>query len=309
MDSLGNTFKTARESQGLTLGQMASRTRIQEPHLKALEEGSFEQLPEQVFTKGFVRAYARSLNLDEEECLRLFVESSASFYQKEGEGLPKFFLLKEDEYKRKTSRTMVVLLVVGLFLLGGLVLLQQQSSSTSIFSHFSQRAVKPREAVLSKPEQPGHANEIAEDRPPAGIEGHVDASGTTNMEPASETETAPETDAAGTSSASPVDDGAPTSSLSSPDPEPILSPTTESEDGPLVLELRTLEMTWVVVRSDENDPEEVLLQAGEIVQWQASERFLLTLGNAGGVEVRLNGQLRGPFGGVGLVVRDLELRP
>ena len=303
MDSLGNTFKTARESQGLTLGQMVSRTRIQEPHLKALEEGSFEQLPEQVFTKGFVRAYARSLNLDEEECLRLFVESSASFYQKEGEGLPKFFLLKEDEYKEKTSRTMVVLLVVGLFLLGGLVLLQQQSSSTSIFSHFSQRAVKPREAVLSKPEQPGHANEIAEDRPPAGIEGHVDASGTTNMEPASET------DVAEIPSASPVDDGAPTSSLSPPDPEPILSPTTESEDGPLVLELRTLEMTWVVVRSDENDPEEALLQAGEIVQWQANERFLLTLGNAGGVEVRLNGQLRGPFGGAGMVARDLELRP
>ena len=103
MDSLGNTFKTARESQGLTLGQMVSRTRIQEPHLKALEEGSFEQLPEQVFTKGFVRAYARSLNLDEEECLRLFVESSASFYQKEGEGLPKFFLLKEDEYKEENQ--------------------------------------------------------------------------------------------------------------------------------------------------------------------------------------------------------------
>ena len=303
MDSLGNTFKTARESQGLTLGQMASRTRIQEPHLKALEEGSFEQLPEQVFTKGFVRAYARSLNLDEEECLRLFAEGSSSFYQKEGEGLRKMFLLKEDEYKGRTSRVMVVLLVGGLFLLGGLVLLQQQSLSTSIFSHFSQRAVKPREAVLSKPEQPGHANEIAEDRPPAGIEGQVDASGTTNMEPASET------DVAAIPSASPVDDGAPTSFLSPPDLEPILFPMTESEDGPLVLELRTLEMTWVVVRSDENDPKEALLQVGEIVQWQANERFLLTLGNAGGVEVRLNGQLRGPFGGSGLVVRNLELRP
>ena len=139
MDSLGNKFQTARESQGLTLGQMVSRTRIQEPHLKALEEGSFEQLPERVFTKGFVRAYARSLDLDEEECLRLFAECSASFYQKEGEGLPKFFLLKEDKHKGRTSRVMVVLLVVGLFLLGGLVLLQQQSPSTSIFSRFRNR--------------------------------------------------------------------------------------------------------------------------------------------------------------------------
>ena len=95
--------------------------------------------PNGVFTKGFVRAYARSLDLDEEECLRLFAESSASFYQKEGEGLPKFFLLKEDKHKGRTSRVMVVLLVVGLFLLGGLVLLQQQSPSTSIFSRFRNR--------------------------------------------------------------------------------------------------------------------------------------------------------------------------
>jgi cytoskeleton protein RodZ len=302
MDSLGNKFQTARESQGLTLGQMVSRTRIQEPHLKALEEGSFEQLPERVFTKGFVRAYARSLDLDEEECLRLFAESSASFYQKEGEGLPKFVLLKEDEHKGRTSRVMVVLLVVGLFLLGGLVLLQQQSPSTSIFSRFSQQAVEPRDEVLSEPERPGNANEVAEDRPPSSIERQVDAS-------VANTETAPKTDIAEIPAASAVDDGAPTSSLSPPDPAPILSPTTESEDGPLVLELRTVEMTWVVVRSDENKPEEALLQAGEIVRWQANERFLLTLGNAGGVEVRLNGQLRGPFGGSGIVVRNLELRP
>ncbi len=305
MDSLGNKFKTARESQGLTLKQMASRTRIQEPHLKALEGGSFEQLPERVFTKGFVRAYARSLDLDEEECLRLFAEGSASFYKKgkEGEGLRKMFLLKKDEYKGKTSRTMVVLLVSGLLLLGGMVLLQQQSPSTSVFSRFSQQAVDPRDEVASKPEQPGPVNEIAEDRPPSGIEGQVDASGTTNMEPA------PEMDVAEIPAVSPVDDGAPTSSLSHPDLAPIPSPTTESEDGPLVLELRTLEITWVVVRSDENKPKEALLQVGEIVQWQANERFLLTLGNAGGVEVRLNGQLRGPFGGSGIVVRNLELRP
>ena len=237
MDSLGNKFKTARESQGLTLGQMALRTRIQEPHLKALEGGSFEQLPERVFTKGFVRAYARSLDLDEEECLRLFAEGSASFYKKgqEGEGLRKMFLLKKDEYKGRTSRTMVVLLVSGLLLLGGMVLLQQQSPSTSVFSRFSEQAVDPRDEVASKPEQPGHVNEIAEDRPPSGIEGQVDASGTTNMEPA------PEMDVAEIPAISPVDDGAPPSSLSHPDLAPIPSPATESEDGPLVLELRTLE--------------------------------------------------------------------
>lgn len=306
MDSLGNRLRTARESQGLTLDQMTSRTRIQKAHLKALEEDSFEQLPERVFTKGFVRAYARSLELDEEECLRLFAECSASFYQdeKESEGLRKMLLLKEKGHKEKTSRVMVVLLVGGLILLGGMVLIKQQSPSTSVFSRFSQQAVDPpRDEVASTPEQSGPASEIDGERPPSGIEGHVDTSGMTHVEPA------PEMDVAAIPAESPVEDGTFTPSVSPPDPEPISSPATRSEDDPLVLELRTLELTWIVIRADEHEPAEALLQPGEVVQWQARERFLLTLGNAGGVEVRFNGQLRGPFGETGVVVRELEFRP
>lgn len=304
MDSLGNKFRTVRESQGLTLEQMASRTRIQESYLKALEEDSFERLPERVFTKGFVRAYARSLNLEEEECLRLFAECSASFYQEEGEGQQKFALLNEGKRKGRTSRVVVVLLVGGLVVLGGLVLLQQQSPPTSILSPVSQQAVEPRDTALSEPGLPGNASENAGDRPPSSSEQPVDADpGAVNME------TASTTDVDGTPEESPADDGPAAPSLSSSDTLPAFAPTIASEDEPLVLELRTLETTWVVVRSDENEPREALLQAGETVKWKARERFLLTLGNAGGVEVRLNGELRGPFGETGVVRRNLELRP
>ena len=304
MDSLGNKFRTVRESQGLTLEQMASRTRIQESFLNALEEDAFERLPERVFTKGFVRAYARSLNLDEEECLRLFAECSASFYQEEGEGQQKFALLNEDKRKGRTSRVVAVLLVGGLFLLGGLVLLQQQSPRTSTLSPVSQQAVEPRDTALSEPGLPGNASESAGDHPSSSSERHVDADpGAVNMEAASTT------DVDETPEESPADDGPATPSLSSSDTLPVFSPTIASEDELLVLEIRTLETTWVVVRSDEKGPQEALLQVGETVKWKARERFLLTLGNAGGVEVRLNGELRGPFGETGVVRRNLELRP
>ena len=300
--SIGNKFQTARESQGFTLEQMVSRTRIQESHLRALEADSFEQLPERVFTKGFVRAYARSLELDEEECLRLFEERSASFYQeeKEGKGIGKMFLRKEDVQKERTSRTMVLLLVGGLLLLGGMVVLQQQSPSRSIFSRFSQQPVEPRNGVASKP---GRANEVVEESRSSASAPQDGASGVANTEPASETE------AGGPSAESAVDDGASTPSVLSPDSTPLSSPSMGSEDGLLVLEIRTLELTWLVVRSDVDKPHEALLHPGEIVRWQANERFLLTLGNAGGVEVRLNGELQGPFGETGAVVKDVEIRP
>lgn len=271
MASLGNKLQTARETQGFTLEQMASRTRITESHLRALEADSPEQLPERVFTKGFVRAYARALGLDEEECLRSFEEDSASFYQKEGEEIRKRFLRKQGIQKERTRRARVVLLVGGLLLLGGLVLLQQQSPSKSIFPRFSQQPIEPP----------------------------LDASIVSNREPD------PETEAAGTPAESEVDDGASTSSESSPDSAPVS--TTDSEN--VVLEIRTLDTTWAVIRSDQDKPEEVLLRAGEVLRRRARDGFLLTLGNAGGVEVRLNGQLQGPFGESGVVVRDVELRP
>lgn len=288
MTSLGNKFQTAREAQEFTLGQMASRTRIQESHLKALESESFEQLPERVFTKGFVWTYARSLGLDEEECLRLFEERSASFYEKEKKRTWNTFLPKQDVQKERTSRAMVVLLVGGLLLLGGMVLLQQQLLSRSVFSLFSQHPVEPRDEVVSKP---GHANAVVEDRRSFSNAPQDGASSVVNTGPAPE-----------------MDVGTPTPSLSSPDSAPAPASTTDSENGPLDLEIRTLDVTWVVIRSDEDKPREFLLQAGDVVRRQAHDRFLLTLGNAGGVEVRLNGELQGPFGEAGVVVRDVELR-
>ena len=56
MESFGHTLKQAREDQSLTLEDLASLTRIQEHYLLALEEDRFEALPQQVFTKGFVRS-------------------------------------------------------------------------------------------------------------------------------------------------------------------------------------------------------------------------------------------------------------
>ncbi|MYG41195.1 MAG: helix-turn-helix domain-containing protein [Nitrospira sp. SB0677_bin_15] len=297
MASLGNKLQTAREAKGFTLGQIASKTRISESHLRALEADSLDQLPERVFTKGFVRAYARSLELDEEECLRLFEEGSASFYQKEKEGKEtrKRFLGRQGIQKERTSRVMVVLLVGGPLLLGGIVLFQQQSPSGSIFSRFPQQPVEPRDEVVSKP---GRANEVVEDHRSSAVVSQDGASSVKNEGPATEIDAEIPLEA-------PVDDGASTPSALSPDSAP--APTTDSED--VVLEIRTLDVTWAVIRSDEDTPQEFLLRAGEVIRRRARDRFLLTLGNAGGVEVRLNGQLQGPFGEPGTVVRDVELRP
>ena len=71
MESVGEFFKQVRETKGLTVDEVASKTRIRFDFVKALEDGNFAKLPDQVFAKGFVRSYARSLGLDEEDAVRI----------------------------------------------------------------------------------------------------------------------------------------------------------------------------------------------------------------------------------------------
>lgn len=62
----GDLLRQLREARGLTLAEVAGRTRIRQALLEHLESESFAALPERVFVRGFVMAYAHELGLDPE---------------------------------------------------------------------------------------------------------------------------------------------------------------------------------------------------------------------------------------------------
>lgn len=64
MDELGHILREARETKGLTLQQVQEQIRINARFLSALENGEYERLPTPVHVRGFLRNYARFLNLD-----------------------------------------------------------------------------------------------------------------------------------------------------------------------------------------------------------------------------------------------------
>jgi cytoskeleton protein RodZ len=67
MGSFGDRLKKEREQRGITLDDISLTTKIGTRLLRALEEEKFEQLPGGIFNKGFVRAYARHVGLDEDQ--------------------------------------------------------------------------------------------------------------------------------------------------------------------------------------------------------------------------------------------------
>lgn len=62
----GQTLKEAREKRGLTLEAAEEATKIRRRYLKALEEENIKLLPEEVYSVGFLKNYARFLGLDPE---------------------------------------------------------------------------------------------------------------------------------------------------------------------------------------------------------------------------------------------------
>ncbi len=67
--SLGERFRAAREQRGLTLSEVAEHLRIRSVYLAAIEEENWSALVAPVYTRGFLRTYARYLTLDPEEAV------------------------------------------------------------------------------------------------------------------------------------------------------------------------------------------------------------------------------------------------
>ena len=324
MESFGQILKQAREDQSLTVEDLASLTRIQEHYLRALEEDRFEALPQQVFTKGFVRTYARALNMDEDDVMRRFTIASGSHYQHEEEEQEQVKQKIAESRKGKANRNAVVVLT-GLILIGLLFILPSEQSSPPVsdMAQTNQPRTVPISESKSVPEKTRPSSEVQNssttDRKP-------DSGSPPKIEPAKKPETA-------APKPIPKPDGNQVASVTKPSSQPVVPlpssapakpkpPVTTTAEAPstglgnavssggesLTLNLEALEITWVVVSSDDGEPHEALLQPGEKAQWRAEDHFLVTLGNAGGVNVKVDGEPRGPFGKPGTVVRDLMIR-
>jgi cytoskeleton protein RodZ len=61
----GDVLRTAREAQGLSLADVAARTRVPLRHLQAIDASDYAGLPSPTYAVGFGKAYARAIGADE----------------------------------------------------------------------------------------------------------------------------------------------------------------------------------------------------------------------------------------------------
>ena len=72
IEDFGAYLKSERELRGVTIDEVASKTKIHARYLHALENNQFEKLPGEVFINGFIRSMAKVIGADENELLSVY---------------------------------------------------------------------------------------------------------------------------------------------------------------------------------------------------------------------------------------------
>lgn len=75
MDSIGRYLKNAREAQGMSVEEISRATRIPVASIERIEGDHFDDLPGEVFVRGFLKAYARAVALQVDDVLARYTAS------------------------------------------------------------------------------------------------------------------------------------------------------------------------------------------------------------------------------------------
>ena len=84
--AIGDTLREAREKMGLSMEDVEESTKIRRKYIQALEDNKFEIIPGDVYVRGFLRSYARFLNVDGEKLVQEYNEMND--YQMENNDPP-----------------------------------------------------------------------------------------------------------------------------------------------------------------------------------------------------------------------------
>ena len=261
MNSVGETLRRARVQQGLDLAEVAARTKINSNYLTAIESDDRQSLPGSFFYRSFVHQYARALSLNTQQI-------DAELDRVLGAEAPPPLPGQDGNPIRQREPEIQVResFFERLPLVRSLaILLIAGLGCSAVYAWWIKAA---------------HAKSIASPAVPAQTISLPAAPARENPKPAPAAQLRP---------ASPAE----------------VPPRAQSPAPPavehVVLEFLAKEETWLEVLSDGKRVFSGVLQPNESRSVEGKQVARLTVGNAAGLEIRLNGRAIGPIGPHGRV--------
>lgn len=122
----GETLRQARESNGWSLAEVALKLNLTVTSLSNLETGAFDKLPGHTFARGYIRAYAKLLGMDQTALVQQFDQSTGTDSQ--GSNVHALGRIEEPVRVSHTILRIVSLLLLIAVIGGGFVWWQDQTS-------------------------------------------------------------------------------------------------------------------------------------------------------------------------------------
>ena len=288
--AFGERMRREREMRGIKLEEIAESTKIGKRNLEALEQERFDQLPGGIFNKGFVRAYAKYLGLDEEQAVNDFLAASANYDQPSALAPPipatwvKPPAMPSEASIRRKNRlwalTALLALVAG-FALWFYYSRAAQPPSAAPSTRASAEVGLPG-APIAPPAQSrpsSTSNPLAQ--PPLAVS-------STATDSVTHWQSQPPQAADSRVARTP-------SSASSPNDSRVAQPPSAVLPG-VTLKVRATQEVWLTLTADGQPLSDLTLLPGERRDFHARRQLVLRTGNAGGLAVSLNGKSLPPLG-------------
>ena len=77
--TFGQQLRRHRDQRRITIDAIAKETKVSAGFLRALENGTCDRWPGGIYSRGFVRAYARAVGLDPEDTVSIFTACYPAF--------------------------------------------------------------------------------------------------------------------------------------------------------------------------------------------------------------------------------------
>ena len=290
IEDFGSYLKSERELRGVTLEELHAKTKIPMHYLRALEKNLFDELPEEVFIRGYIRSFAKVIGANEDEMLSAYIDITKT--------APSIDTNNQNISNQNEStfdpKFIFILIFTILFLLGTVW------SINILIRKFNMDSTKPTPTVLQQKQN--KTKEEFEKNLPARNPKTNDTSTTlektelpskpsvidpkvTSKKPSNSLSTNPIA-AFGNSSAMVKDEDTEEKLKLHADETPTVS--TEN-DIPLKLTIKVKDDVWFNIAVDDSPVEDFVLARGSEKIFYGKKQYLLNVGNQNSVDLTLNG--------------------
>jgi len=266
---VGYTLRQERERQNLTIEDIEQGTSIRALYIEAIENGEYDKLPGTVYTKGFIKNYAKFLGLDADAMTKEFANDLLELSgtpqtptteenpEKKSEPQPvkpekKPLGYSVQEKNRSKSGMLIIAAVVLIAALAG-----------GAWSWLSSSGEEVAKVEVDNPSQ--------------------------QIQPADPVQTA-----------DPIQPADPVQPADNP--EPVANANSVPKTEGVAIQARFNDKCWLLVTVDGAVVQEGVIDGGQTLSWEGKEQINFRLGNAGAVEFFQDGKSLGVQGAVGDVV-------